>query len=73
MTHHGEDEVGAGSSGELGLGAEQREMSTQMVAGLAAVLEQRRKRWDENDLEVAASGSKKKIPDWIRRKKGGGG
>ena len=63
MTHHGEDEVGAGSSGELGLGAEQREMSTQMVAGLAAVLEQRRKRWDENDLEVAASRSKKKISD----------
>jgi hypothetical protein len=70
VTRHGEDEVGAGSSGELGLGAEQREMSTQMVA---VVLEQRRKQWDENGLEFAASGSKKKIPNWIRRKKGGGG
>jgi hypothetical protein len=43
VTRRGEDEVGAGSSGELGLAAEQREMSTQMVAGLAVVLEQRRK------------------------------
>jgi hypothetical protein len=36
--------------------------------------EQRRNdgNWDENDLEVAASRSKKKISDWIRRKKSGG-
>ena len=58
MTRHGEDEVGAGSSGELGLGAEQREMSTQMVAGLAAVLEQRRKRWDDWKLQLR--GAKRK-------------
>jgi hypothetical protein len=44
-------------------------MSAQVVV---AALEQRRKRWDENSLEVAASRSKKKISDWIRRKKSGG-
>ena len=46
MTRHGEDEVGAGSSGELGLGAEQTAEGDEQ-AGLAAVLEQRRKRWDD--------------------------
>jgi hypothetical protein len=59
VTRHGEDEVGAGSSGELGLGAEQREMSTQMVAGLAVVLQERRKRW----LQLRGA----------KRKYGGGG
>jgi predicted GNAT family N-acyltransferase len=46
-----------------------RELSAQV---LAAALEHRRKRWDENGLEVAASRSKKKISDWIRRKKSDG-